>query len=43
MSPPARSCAWIARRTRDEVTGRYDAWRERAFDYAWVLDVAGLA
>jgi oligopeptidase B len=24
-------------------SGRYDAWRERAFDYAWVLDVAGLA
>ncbi len=24
-------------------SGRYDAWRERASDYAWVLDVAGLA
>ena len=25
------------------VSGRYDAWRERAFEYAWVLDAAGLA
>jgi oligopeptidase B len=22
------------------VSGRYSAWRERAFDYAWVIDVA---
>jgi oligopeptidase B len=25
------------------VSGRYEAWKERAFEYAWVLDVAGLA
>ncbi len=24
------------------VSGRYDAWRERAFEYAWVLAAAGL-
>jgi len=23
------------------VSGRYNAWRERAFDYAWVIDAAG--
>ena len=23
--------------------GRYNAWRDRAFSYAWVLDQAGLA
>jgi oligopeptidase B len=23
------------------VSGRYDAWRDRAFDYAWVIDVLG--
>jgi len=23
------------------VSGRYKAWRERAFNYAWVIDVAG--
>ncbi|WP_022887064.1 S9 family peptidase [Glaciibacter superstes] len=23
------------------VSGRYAAWRERAFDYSWVIDVAG--
>ncbi len=25
------------------VSGRYDSWRERAFELAWVLDVLGLA
>jgi len=25
------------------VSGRYEAWRERAFEYAWVLDVSGAA
>ncbi|AZS36406.1 Dipeptidyl aminopeptidase BI [Microbacterium lemovicicum] len=25
------------------VTGRYNAWRERAFEVAWLLDVLGLA
>ncbi len=25
------------------VSGRYNAWRDRAFSYAWVLDVVGLA
>jgi oligopeptidase B len=25
------------------VSGRYEAWRERAFEYAWVLDVSGTA
>ncbi|MFS0733431.1 S9 family peptidase [Microbacterium sp. 1P10UB] len=25
------------------VTGRYNAWRERAFELAWLLDVLGLA
>ncbi len=25
------------------VSGRYNAWRDRAFSYAWVLDRAGLA
>jgi oligopeptidase B len=25
------------------VSGRYNAWRDRAFTYAWVLDQAGLA
>ncbi|HET7735142.1 MAG TPA: S9 family peptidase [Nocardioidaceae bacterium] len=25
------------------VSGRYNAWRERAFSYAWILDRAGLA
>ncbi|MYM18796.1 prolyl oligopeptidase family serine peptidase [Brevibacterium sp. 5221] len=24
------------------VSGRYDAWRERAFEYAWILDVLGV-
>ena len=24
------------------VSGRYEAWKERAFEYAWVLDTAGL-
>ena len=24
-------------------SGRYEAWRERAYEYAWVLDVLGLA
>jgi oligopeptidase B len=24
------------------VSGRYNAWTERAFDYAWVLDAAGV-
>lgn len=23
------------------VSGRYDAWKERAFEYAWILDVLG--
>jgi protease II len=23
------------------VSGRYEAWKERAFEYAWVLDVVG--
>ena len=23
------------------VSGRYNAWRDRAFSYAWVLDVVG--
>jgi oligopeptidase B len=23
------------------VSGRYNAWRERAFNYAWIIDVAG--
>ncbi|CAN5842414.1 S9 family peptidase [soil metagenome] len=23
------------------VSGRYEAWRERAFEYAWVIDTAG--
>jgi oligopeptidase B len=25
------------------VSGRYEAWRERAFEYAWVLDISGAA
>ena len=25
------------------VSGRYNAWRDRAFSYAWVLDRVGLA
>jgi oligopeptidase B len=25
------------------VSGRYDSWRERAFELAWLLDVVGLA
>ncbi|RLP74736.1 S9 family peptidase [Mycetocola tolaasinivorans] len=25
------------------VTGRYNSWRERAFELAWILDVLGLA
>ncbi|MET0590457.1 MAG: S9 family peptidase [Naasia sp.] len=25
------------------VSGRYDSWRERAFELAWMLDVVGLA
>ena len=25
------------------ASGRYDAWKERAFDYAWILDTLGLA
>ncbi len=25
------------------VSGRYNAWRQRAFDLAWILDVLGLA
>ena len=25
------------------VSGRYNAWRDRAFSYAWVLDQVGLA
>ncbi|HET6825398.1 MAG TPA: prolyl oligopeptidase family serine peptidase, partial [Amnibacterium sp.] len=25
------------------VSGRYAAWRERAFELAWILDVLGLA
>jgi oligopeptidase B len=25
------------------VSGRYNAWKDRAFSYAWVLDRAGLA
>ena len=25
------------------VSGRYNAWRERAFELAWLLDVLGLA
>ena len=25
------------------VSGRYESWRERAFEYAWVLDVSGAA
>lgn len=25
------------------VTGRYNSWRERAFELAWILDVMGLA
>jgi oligopeptidase B len=25
------------------VSGRYDSWRERAFELAWLLDVLGLA
>jgi oligopeptidase B len=24
-------------------SGRYNAWRDRAFSYAWVLDQVGLA
>ena len=24
------------------VSGRYNAWRDRAFSYAWVLDRVGL-
>jgi oligopeptidase B len=24
------------------VSGRYSAWQERAFNYAWILDIAGL-
>ncbi|WP_165069302.1 S9 family peptidase [Marisediminicola senii] len=24
------------------VSGRYESWRERAFEYAWVLDTAGV-
>jgi oligopeptidase B len=24
------------------VSGRYEAWRKRAFELAWVLDVMGL-
>jgi oligopeptidase B len=23
------------------VSGRYAGWRERAFDYAWIVDAAG--
>ncbi len=23
------------------VSGRYEAWRERAYEYAWILDAAG--
>ena len=23
------------------VSGRYAAWRQRAFDYAWIIDAAG--
>ena len=25
------------------VSGRYNAWRDRAFSYAWILDRVGLA
>jgi oligopeptidase B len=25
------------------VSGRYEAWKQTAFEYAWVLDVLGLA
>ena len=25
------------------ASGRYDAWRERAFEYAWVVNTAGAA
>jgi len=25
------------------VSGRYNAWRERAFELAWLFDVLGLA
>jgi oligopeptidase B len=25
------------------VSGRYDSWRERAFELAWILDILGLA
>jgi oligopeptidase B len=25
------------------VSGRYDSWKERAFELAWLLDVLGLA
>jgi len=25
------------------VSGRYESWRKRAFELAWVLDVLGLA
>jgi len=25
------------------VSGRYERWREVAFEYAWILDVLGLA
>jgi oligopeptidase B len=25
------------------VSGRYNAWKDRAFSYAWVLDQVGLA
>ena len=25
------------------VSGRYNAWRERAFELAWLLDVVGSA
>jgi oligopeptidase B len=24
-------------------SGRYNAWRERAFSYAWIVDVLGCA
>ena len=24
-------------------SGRYEAWRERAYEYAWALDVLGAA
>jgi oligopeptidase B len=24
------------------ASGRYDAWRERAFEYAWVASTAGV-